>query len=104
MLDAFAADGAGVRRLRVDGGMAANDWLMQFIADIADVPVERPDYMEMTALGAAALAAIKIGWTDEDAWASRARESTLFTPNMSDELRDALWAGWQGAVASALTG
>ena len=103
LLDAFAADGAGVRRLRVDGGMAANDWLMQFIADISGVPGERPDYMEMTALGAAALAAIKIGWTSEDAWASRKRASTLFAPAMKADERDALWASWNRAVAAALT-
>ena len=103
LLEAFAADGAEVKRLRVDGGMSANDWLMQFIADISGVPVERPDYMEMTALGAAALAAIKIGWTSEDAWASRKRASTLFAPAMKADERDALWASWNRAVAAALT-
>ena len=52
LLDAFAGDGANVKLLRVDGGMTGNDWLMQFIADICDVTVERPDDQEMTALGA----------------------------------------------------
>ena len=103
LLEAFDADGAGVTRLRVDGGMAANDWLMQFTADMCGIPVERPDYMEMTALGAAALAAINIGWTNDEAWASRNRESTLFTPSMSEDKREAVWAGWQRAVASTLT-
>ena len=83
--------------------MAANDWLMQFTADMCGIPVERPDYMEMTALGAAALAAINIGWTNDEAWASRNLESTLFVPSMSEDKREAVWAGWQRAVASTLT-
>lgn len=103
LLEAFAADGAPVKHLRVDGGMAANDWLMQFIADICGVPVERPDYMEMTALGAAALAGIQLGWTDEASWARRERASQLFTPQMDAEIRARFWAGWQNAVKAAQT-
>lgn len=103
LLDAFAADGASVDLLRVDGGMAANDWLMQFIADVCNVPVERPEYMEMTALGAAALAGMQLGWTYQADWASRKQASTSFTPNMTAEIRGSLWAGWQRAVKSAQT-
>jgi glycerol kinase len=62
LLAAFAADGAPIAELRVDGGMVANDWLMQFLADICALPVFRPDYREMTALGAAAAAAMQAGW------------------------------------------
>lgn len=102
LLQAFAADGAGVKLLRVDGGMAANDWLMQFIADICDITVERPDYMEMTALGAAGLAGIQLGWTDQDAWAARERVRTVFEPAMATDERSRLVAGWSRAVKSVL--
>ena len=103
LLDAFARDGASVERLRVDGGMVANDWLMQFIADICDVEVERPAYGEMTALGAAALAGIQLGWTGTKAWAARRADLTRFHPAMPSEHRDALISGWQKAVAKATT-
>lgn len=98
LLEAFAADGAGVTLLRVDGGMAANDWLMQFMADICDIPIERPDYKEMTAFGAAALAGMQLGWIRPDSWENRTRAGTRFRPTMAPELRASLWAGWQRAV------
>lgn len=101
LLDAFAADGAGVDLLRIDGGMAANDWLMQFVADICEVDVERPDYMEMTAMGAAGLAGIALGWTDEDSWAGRARAAKRFAPKMDGTERDSLLAGWDRAVRAS---
>ncbi len=104
LLEAFAADGAKVSLLRVDGGMAANDWLMQFIADICDVPVERPDYMEMTALGAAALAGMHLEWITLEAWANREGGSKQFAPQMSADVRARFWSGWQRAVKDALTG
>ena len=103
LLEAFAADGADVEVLRVDGGMAANDWLMQFVADICNRPVERPDFMEMTALGAAALAGIQLGWLTEDAWASRAAPGRRFEPRMSETDRAELLAGWKAAMARTLT-
>jgi len=83
--------------------MAANDWLMQFIADICDRPVERPDFMEMTALGAAALAGIQLGWVSEREWASRSAPGRRFEPNMSAEQRNKLIAGWQRALEQTLT-
>lgn len=103
LLEAFAADGANVERLRVDGGMAANDWLMQFIADICDRPVERPDFMEMTALGAAALAGLQLGWMSEADWRGRVAPGRRFEPNMQDEQRQALLAGWATAMRQTLT-
>ncbi len=103
LLDAFAADGADVTLLRADGGMAANDWLMQFIADICGIRVERPDYMEMTALGAAALAGMHLGWTSAEAWAARDRNVTEFAPKLSDADRAMLWAGWTRAVTAVKT-
>lgn len=103
LLEAFAADGADVGLLRADGGMAANDWLMQFIADICDRPVERPDFMEMTALGAAALAGIQLGWVTEEAWAARSAAGHRFAPKMTPEKRQALISGWRKALAQTLT-
>ncbi|MCR9079691.1 MAG: glycerol kinase GlpK [Hyphomonadaceae bacterium] len=103
LLTAFAADGADVALLRVDGGMAANDWLMQFIADICDRPVERPDFMEMTALGAAALAGIQLGWVSESEWAARSAPGQRFEPNMAPDERARLIAGWQRAMKQTLS-
>ena len=103
LLMAFEADGAEVSVLRVDGGMAANDWLMQFIADICDRPVERPDFMEMTALGAAALAGMKLGWVSEEAWGNRTAPGQRFEPNMAPNVRAGLIAGWQRALRQTLT-
>ncbi len=98
LLNAFAADGVRIEDLRVDGGMVANDWLMQFLADVCDVPVLRPAYLEMTALGAAALAAMTLGWLTPKDWASRAVDGTRFTPNMPDATRKALLNGWESAL------
>lgn len=102
LLDAFKADGAEVSVLKVDGGMANNDLVLQFIADICDLPVERPDYTEMTALGAAALAAMELGWFSSSEWATKERAVTRFEPAMSEEARDRLYAGWQRAVRGCL--
>ncbi len=101
LLSAFAADGVRIDELRVDGGMVANDWLMQFLADVCDVPVMRPDYLEMTALGAAALAAITLGWVAPKDWAARSVDGTKFEPNMSDQTRKALLIGWESALERA---
>ena len=102
LLEAFAADGAEVGLLRVDGGMAANNWLMQFIADICDRPVERPDFMEMTALGAAALAGIQLGWMSEADWAAREAPGRRFEPKMHPQDRAKLLDGWRAALRKTL--
>ena len=103
LLEAFAADGADVGLLRVDGGMAANDWLMQFVADICDRPVERPEFTEMTALGAAALAGIQLGWISETDWAERSAPGRRFEPRMGIADRRELLAGWKRALSQTLT-
>ncbi len=102
LLDAFEADGVEIRELRVDGGMVANDWLMQFLADICARPVVRPDYREMTALGAAALAAMQLGWVDAAGWQARDVKGTQFEPQMDDEQRTALLKGWSAALHRTL--
>ncbi len=86
--------------LRVDGGAAANDFLMQFQADILGAPVERPALLEVTALGAALLAGLGVGfWNDRSELASDASGVTLFEPGLEADRREALYAGWQRAVA-----
>lgn len=102
LLEAFEADGAGIRELRVDGGMVANDWLMQFLADICDRPVLRPDYREMTALGAAALAAMQIGWLAPKDWQDRPVQGTRFEPKMAAPERKTLIKGWNDAMRRTL--
>ncbi|WP_321490322.1 glycerol kinase GlpK [uncultured Hyphomonas sp.] len=102
LLDAFEADGVEIRELRVDGGMVANDWLMQFLADICSRPVVRPDYREMTALGAAALAAMQLGWVDAAGWQAREVKGTQFEPQMEGEQSTALRKGWSAALRRTL--
>jgi glycerol kinase len=87
--------------LRVDGGATANDWLMQFQADVLDAPVERPDAVETTALGAGALAGVAAGiWRDARAFAAP-RQFTRFTPTNATAARTA-HAGWRRAVRAAV--
>src|SRR5690606_21113161 len=89
--------------LRVDGGAAANDWLMQFQADILGIPVERPDAVETTALGAAGLAGIAVGtWRDADEFVS-ARRFTRFDPGMHGDDRSRHLDGWNRAVRAAIS-
>lgn len=102
LLDAFEADGVEIRELRVDGGMVANDWLMQFLSDICARPVVRPDYREMTALGAAALAAMQLDWVDAAGWQARKAKGTRFEPQMDDDERTALLKGWSAALRRTL--
>jgi glycerol kinase len=92
----------GHSALRVDGGAAANDWLLQFQADLLGAPVERPDVVETTALGAAGLAGLATGvWPDAGAFLAR-RTFTRFRPAFPASDRERLLAGWQRAVGAAL--
>jgi glycerol kinase len=106
LLDAMEKDGAAHgAAMRVDGGMAANDWLCQFLADILQVPVERPQNLETTALGAAFLAGLATGvWPDLDAVARTWKRRDLFEPAMADRRRRELIDGWRDAVARTLSG
>jgi glycerol kinase len=95
--------GTAVERLRVDGGASANDWLMQFQADVLRVPVERPDLIETTALGAAGLAGIAAGvWSEPGAFLA-ARTFTRFECRSPVEETAAWLAGWRRAVRATLT-
>jgi len=94
--------GLGTGPLRVDGGASANDWLMQFQADVLGGPVERPDMVETTALGAAGLAGIALGlWRDTGEFLE-GRRFSRFEPGSSGEDRAQLREGWARAVHAAL--
>jgi glycerol kinase len=85
--------------LRVDGGAAENDFLMQFQADILGAPVERPPVLEVTALGAALLAGLGVGfWNDRAELQSEHAGTQIFEPTLAADRREALYAGWQRAV------
>jgi len=92
--------GIPLRTLRVDGGAAQNNFLMQFQSDILGVPVERTRSQQLTALGAAALAGIGSGlWRDTSPLKRLAEIDRKFTPKMSKTRRAVLYAGWKRAVA-----
>ncbi|WP_188235822.1 glycerol kinase [Sphingopyxis sp. LK2115] len=101
---AFAADGVDWAELRIDGGMAANDWMAQDLADMLDLTVERPDFVESTALGAAMLAATGAGLYPDLKTAAQAMRGTAtrFTPALDVQNRKTRLAGWQGALAKVL--
>jgi glycerol kinase len=100
LIDAMADDGIAPSVIRVDGGMVANGWFLQFLADILDIPVERPANVESTVLGAAYLAALQCGLLDDvqQAAALWQRES-VFEPSMSADRRGTLLSGWAEAVS-----
>jgi glycerol kinase len=91
--------GISSKTLRVDGGACQNDFLMQFQADILGVEVERPDVLEVTALGAAALAGLAVGfWSDRHQLDEATGRRKIFAPTLGADERDALYAGWKRAV------
>ncbi len=98
---AFAADGAAWKHLRIDGGMSANDWMAQDLADLLALDVERPDMVETTALGAAMLAGLGCGLfasLTEAATAMRGKTSR-FTPAMNEATRAGRIKAWEKALA-----
>ena len=103
LFTAIASDGIPVSSVRVDGGMTANNWLMQFLADIIDLPIDRPVVRETTALGAAMLALMQSdrGTTLEDiegCW----KKDQRFKPEMDTHKREVLLSGWDLAVKRTL--
>jgi glycerol kinase len=102
LLDALARDGAPrLKVLKVDGGVTANAFAMQFVADICEVVVERPAFQEMTALGAAKLAALGVGLIG-DLEDHPVEAPARWTPRMSAGERERLLKGWRGAVKAAI--
>ncbi|MBV9882165.1 MAG: glycerol kinase GlpK [Sphingomonadaceae bacterium] len=103
LMRAFAGDGAEWRCLKVDGGMVANDWLAQDLADVLDLEVERPKFVETTAVGAAMLAGVGAGLFGSLEEAAVMRGAVeRFVPDMAPEVRDARLAGWREAVGKVL--
>ena len=95
---------ADTTTLRVDGGMVANDWAMQFLADILGAQVDRPTVRETTALGAAWLAGMQVGlYPDQAGFAKSWALERRFLPSMDDATRDARYAGWKDAVQRTLS-
>ena len=105
VLHAMAADtGRNLKAIYVDGGASANNFLLQFQADILGVPVLRPAYIESTALGAAYLAGLGAGiWDSEHALSALTGNLSTFEPKMSADRREELLSGWHEAVSRALT-
>ena len=102
LASAFAADGAPWRMLRIDGGMSANDWIAQDMADMLDLPVERPLDVETTARGAAMLAGVGAGlFCSLEEAAGMASARTRFAPKMTGSVRDQRLAGWGALLALA---
>jgi glycerol kinase len=105
VLEAMQADsGIALKSLRVDGGAVGNDFLLQFQSDILGVAVERPAVAETTALGAAYLAGLAIGfWTGREEIAKHWVMDRIFDPQMLPGARAALYGGWQRAVKATLS-
>ena len=105
LLDAMRGDWSGAAKsvLRVDGGMVASDWTMQFLADMLDAPVERPTVLETTALGAAWLAGQRAGvWPDAEGFTKLWKVERAFKPTLAATERERKYAGWQRAVRAVL--
>ena len=94
--------GLKLTTLKVDGGASANDFLMQFQADILGADVERPEVIESTALGSAYMAGIQAGiWKKEDILTNR-KVDQLFKPQLEEESRESRYQGWQKAVSRTM--
>ncbi len=104
LCDAMTCDGAArVRAIRIDGGMAGNNWLCQFLADILEASVDRPRQLETSALGAAFLAGLATGvWADLTAISAVWQKSAQFVPRMPEGERRPLIDGWRSAVRRTL--
>ncbi|MBQ7796163.1 MAG: glycerol kinase, partial [Lachnospiraceae bacterium] len=100
VLNAMEADsGISLAILKVDGGASANGYLMQTQADLAGVPVERPGCVETTALGAAYLAGLAVGyWKDRDEVKKNRSVECVFKPEISPKKREEMITGWEKAV------
>ena len=102
--DAASAGSSHSAVLRVDGGMVANDWMVQSLSDILQAPVDRPEVIETTALGAAWLAGMQVGlYPKADAFSDSWALDRHFEPEMSKRAADTRYAGWRDAVSRVLT-
>ncbi|MGB2264296.1 MAG: FGGY-family carbohydrate kinase, partial [Glaciecola sp.] len=103
LLAAMQQDGVAVSSVLVDGGMVANNWLCQFLADMVQVDIQRPTNMESTALGAAFLAGLQLGiYADVEEVAQLKAIESVFTPTIDTDIRSACLQRWQAALKSTL--
>ena len=103
LLTAMAQDGVQSTTVLVDGGMVANDWLCQFLADMLQVTIQRPVNMESTALGAAFLAGLELGlYADVDEISQLKAIDKVFTPSIDPDIRARCLGRWNAAVKSTL--
>src|SRR6056300_1088021 len=106
LLDAMKSDwgSSGAQVVRVDGGMSASNWTMQFLADITGAVVDRPTILETTALGAAWLAGYRAGiYPNQEEFAKTWQRDAQFNPNMADDMRSERYATWKRAVDATLS-
>ncbi|WP_025899623.1 glycerol kinase GlpK [Sneathiella glossodoripedis] len=106
LLEAMMGDMQGTADtiLRVDGGMVASDWTMQRLADLTGAPVDRPIVLETTALGAAYVAGLQVGFYPKpDEFSKLWQQESRFTPSMTDDARNTLYENWKDAVSRTLT-
>ena len=104
LLEAMQKDGATIESLRVDGGMTANNWLLQFLANILDIEVERPICIESSAKGAALLAGLGAGlYSDLEEISKQWHVDQHFSPDMPAERRKSLYLGWKDAISRITT-
>ena len=104
LIEAMRGDGIECEGLKVDGGMVANNWLMQFMADILDSQVSRPVVAETTALGVAMLAMLQMGAANSlEDMSQMWQLDAEFTPQISDDTRQDLLSGWQTAINRTLS-
>lgn len=105
LIAAMSEDGIKPSVIRVDGGMVANDWFLQFLSDVLNIPVERPENVESTVLGAAYLAGYQAGVVSSpDAIGELWKRDALFEPEMKADRRERLLAGWNDAVRRVRSG
>jgi len=96
--------GIGLKKLKVDGGAVRDNFLMQFQSDILGVPVVRPQVIETTALGAAYLSGLAVGyWKDKEEIAQKWKVDKEFSPNMDEKIKERLYKGWKKAVSRSLS-
>jgi glycerol kinase len=99
LLEAMRDDGCTINRLRVDGGMATNDWLMQFLVDILALPILRPKQVETSALGAAYLGGLTLGrYHLEHGLPAPWQAEDVFMPQLAADIREQWYQGWQEAI------
>ncbi|MFN3231124.1 MAG: glycerol kinase GlpK [Alphaproteobacteria bacterium] len=104
LMTAMAQDGVQPNALKVDGGMVANSWLCQFLADILNLPVDRPQVMETTVLGAAYLAGLGAGvYSSVEQVSTRWELERRFEPTMEEEVRDGLLMEWGEAIGATIS-